>query len=105
MNRQRLNELHQHRGRLLERIARQRQEIAEAMLPVEAALATTDRVIARVCAGFAYVKARPLIVVAAVAVLLTLKARRTLRWARRGFIAWRTWRSLRGRLLFLWARS
>jgi hypothetical protein len=104
MNRRRLNKLHLARGRLLERIATQRQDFAAAMVPVAGALATTDRIFARVRSGIAYVKAHPSLIVIATAMLFVFKAGRTLRWAKRGFIAWRSWRALKQKLPFLWAR-
>ncbi len=86
------------RGRLLERIATQRATFARAMAPVESALATTDRVVERVRGGIATVRAHPGIAVVAAAALFILKTRRTLRWARRGLIAWRAWCVLREKL-------
>ncbi len=105
MNHRQLNELHLRRGRLLERIAAQRRDLTEAMVPVRTALATTDRVVAYVRNGVAYVKAHPSIALIAVAALFVLKTGRTLRWARRGFFAWRTWQALRDRWPMLRARS
>ena len=101
----RLSELHLRRGRLLERIATQRATLALEVQPVRAALRTTDRALAYVQTGVDYVKQHPSIAALAVAALFVLKAGRAWRWAKRGFLAWRTWRMFSDRLFALGWRS
>jgi len=83
------------RGRLLERIASQRSALVRQMEPVHSVLNVADRGLAGLRSGTAYVKRHPGLAVAAFAVLAIAKPRRAWRWARRGFIAWRTWSALR----------
>lgn len=94
MNR-RLIELHQRRGRLLERIANQRATLVREMPPVRAALSTTDRLVAGVRASVGFVKEHPSVVTLVVAALVVLKPIRIGRWARRVFVTWQAWRTLR----------
>ena len=96
---QRLNELHLQRGRLLERIATQRAALGRELVPVRATLDTTDRLLARVRASVDYLKAHPAVVALAFAALVIIKPRRTLRWSRRAYAVWQTWRILRDRVL------
>jgi hypothetical protein len=95
-----LTEVHVQRGRLLERIALQRAVLSQELEPVHAVLEATDRVVAGVNAGVAYVKRHPGVTALAVAVLFALKGRRVLRLARRGFFVWKAWQALRERVLF-----
>jgi len=97
MNR-RLNELHLRRGRLLERIAIQRQALRREILPVSESLYSVDRLLARVNAVGNYVKSHPGLAVIAVSVLFFLRTRRILQWAKRGFLAWQALRAMRERL-------
>ncbi len=83
------------RGRLIERIATQRRSLGRQMQPVEHALDTVDRTRALVLMSAAFVRTHPGAVAAVVAVLALMKPRRAWRWGRRGFVAWRTWLSLR----------
>ena len=96
----RLTELHVQRGRLLERITAQREALCYEVQPVQAALDATDRIVAYVRSGVAYVKSHPGLTAVAVAVLLVLRGRRILSFAKRGFFLWKTWRTLRDRFLF-----
>ena len=95
----RLNELHLRRGRLLERIATQRLALGRDLEPVVSALDTTDRFLARARAGIAYLKAHPAVVALTFGALLIIKPRRTLRWSRRAYALWQTWRVLRDRAM------
>ena len=104
MNR-RLNELHLRRGRLLERIATQRAVVVHDMQPVRLALDTTDRWLACVRSGVDYIKQRPAIITLAVVVLFVFKARRIWRLAKRGFVAWRTWRFVREKMWLFGLRA
>ena len=92
---QQLIEIGIRRGRLIERIAMQREVLGRRMQPVQRTLHAADRTLAAVRTGSDYVKRHPGMVAAAVTLLLALKPRRLWRWGRRGFIAWRTWRVLR----------
>ena len=102
---QRLIDIGIRRGRLIERIARQRALLGEQLQPVRSVLDATDRSIAGVRSGIAYLRQHPTIIVAAVALLVVLKPRRVWRWAQRGFVVWRTWRALRSQLAAFGLRS
>jgi hypothetical protein len=86
------------RGRLIERIANQRSALSRDLQPVCGALHTADQAIARVRMANTFLKAHPGLVLAAVALLVALKPGRAWRLAKRGFVVWRVWRSLRGQL-------
>lgn len=94
----RLVELAVERGRLRERITRQRAEIGSELVPLRNALLVTDRGVAQVRAAVDAVRRHPSIVVAALAVFVVLKPGRLWRWGRRAFVGWRAWRFLRERL-------
>ncbi len=94
----RLSELQLQRGRLLERIAGQRAALAREARPVVAVLNTTDRYLGRLRHAANYIKAHPRVTTAAVAALFFVRGGRFWQWARRGFAAWRFWRTLDGRL-------
>ena len=96
---QRLNDLYLRRGRLLERIAIQRNLLDQAVEPVQAALYTTDRLLTRIHAAIDYLKAHPGIVALGVAALFIIKPRRSFRWSIRAFSAWQTWRLWHDRLM------
>lgn len=96
---QRLNDLHLRRGRLLERISTQRATLSHDFEPVHAALDTTDRLLARARSGIDYLKAHPAVVALAFGALLIIKPRRTLRWSRRAYTVWQTWRVVRDRVM------
>ncbi len=100
MNHQ-LIELHLRRGRLLERIAAQRADLAQQAQPVRVALFTTDRALAHVQAGIDYVKRHPSIAAIAVAALFFMKAGRLWRWTKRSFVAWRILRVFSDKLFAL----
>jgi hypothetical protein len=93
------------RGRLIERIANQRVILARDVQPICSALQTTDHVITRVRAATGFLKKHPALVLAAVALFAALKPRGTWRWARRSFLAWRTWRTLRDQFAAIKLRS
>jgi hypothetical protein len=93
-----LNDLLVQRGRLLERIEAQRDALVYEVQPVQAALDATDRLVAKVRQGVSYIKSHPGITALAVAVLVALRGRRILRFAKRGFFLWKTWRVLREKL-------
>ena len=92
----RLAEIRARRAHLMARAAVQRERICVQLRAWEAPLALADR-------GYAtarYVRRNPQWIVTAVVLLVVLRPRRALIWARNGLIAWRAWRwisqSLRG---------
>ncbi|MDR2507676.1 MAG: YqjK-like family protein [Candidatus Accumulibacter sp.] len=93
-----LSELQIQRGRLLERVACQRAAMREKIAPVQRALDTADRAVAGIQAGALYLKRRPWMIGLMAAAVFALKGRRVFRLLKRGFILWRTWRSLRDNL-------
>lgn len=86
------------RGRLIERIANQRAILGRDIQPICGALQTTDHAIARVRSATSFLKKHPGLVLAAVALFAALKPRSVWRWAKRGFVVWRTWKILREQL-------
>lgn len=101
---ERLIELQQQRARLLERVAHERQLLAVQVQPVARVLHVGDRLadlFAR-CQRFAL--QHPLTVAAVVGTVLVLRPTGTLRWARRGLVAWRSWKALRGSVPTLLSR-
>ena len=94
----RLIELHQQRGRLLERIAEQRNTLSRQLEPLQGVLNISDRVSDRAARlvqdGKGFVQQYPLAIAAVVAAVVLLKPRTVLRWTQRGIAAWRTWRSV-----------
>lgn len=100
----RLNDLHLRRGRLLERIVSQRTQLGQELAPVAVSLGTADRALARVQAGIAYLKAHPAVVGLAFVGLAIVKPRRTLRWSRRAYAVWQTWRVVRERMMIAMGR-
>ncbi|MCY7304755.1 MAG: YqjK-like family protein [Rhodoferax sp.] len=90
----RLIELHQQRGRLQERIANQRRELALQMAPLQGVLAVPERVGRLVQEGKQFVVQHPLVLGTALASLLLFKPGFVVRWAGRGVTVWRTWRTV-----------
>ena len=88
----RLIELHQQRGRLLERIAVQRQMLARELEPLQGALDAGARAARAAQDGKNFLLQHPYALGAALLVLVVFKPRTVLRWTQRGFSAWRTWR-------------
>jgi hypothetical protein len=84
------------RAQLLARAAVERERIAVQLRAWEAPLALADRSLAAARS----IRRHPQWIIAAAVVLALLRPRRAFAWARRGFVAWRTWRwisnSLRG---------
>ncbi len=92
---ERLIELHQQRGRLLERLATQRNTLAQQLAPVEGLFDLPDRVNRMLLEGKALVVRHPLVVVALVASVVLLKPGAVLRWSGRGVAVWRAWSMVR----------
>lgn len=95
---ERLIELQRQRARLLERAAHERRLLAVQLQPVARVLQVSDRLadLFAQCRRFAL--QHPLAVAAVVGTVLVLRPAGTLRWARRGLVAWRSWNALRGAL-------
>ena len=89
-----LIELHQQRGRLLERIASQRLVLVQQLAPLQGALDVSSRTTRQVQDAKAFVQNHPMGIALAIAALVVFKPRTVLRWTRRGLFAWRTWRGL-----------
>jgi hypothetical protein len=88
---QRLIELQQQRGRLLERSANQRATLVRQVQPMARVLHFGDRVgeVAAQCKRAAL--EHPVAVAVVVGAVVVLRPRTVFRWAQRGFFAWRSW--------------
>lgn len=103
MNR-RLDELTLQRGRLVERIAGQREALRRDIVPVAVALGKADSFAAKVHSMADYVRHHPVVVSVAVAAVLFFKGKALARLGKRAFALWRTWRVVQGALLGLGGR-
>lgn len=92
----RLIELGEQRGRLRERIAHQRRALAHDIQPLVAPLSLPARMASAVRQGRDFLMAHPYLLGTVTVGLLVLKPRLVMRWAQRGLLAWRAWRSVRG---------
>jgi hypothetical protein len=101
----RIDELFLRRGRLIERIAGQREALRRDFEPVTAALGKVDFAIAGVHLGTEYVRRHTLIVSAVAGVFLIFKGKAALRWAGWAFSLWKSWRALENTLLKLRGRA
>lgn len=90
----RLIELHQQRGRLLERVAVQRNMLSRQLAPLQGLLNVGDRAARVAQDGKAFALQHPWAIAAVVAAVVIFKPRSVLRWAKRGLSAWRAWHSL-----------
>ncbi|MFB0936534.1 MAG: YqjK-like family protein [Propionivibrio sp.] len=97
MNR-RLDDLLLRRGRLIERIAGQREALRHDFVPVSAALGKADSAVASVRSFVSTIRHHPVVTSVLAAAVLIFKGKAVLRWARRGFSLWQTWRAVRGTL-------
>ena len=87
---QRLAAIEARRARLIERAAREREDVAQTLQSWSQPLGFVDR-----CLGAArYVISSPLLVAGAVLVVALVRPLRTLRWARRAFALWQGYRWL-----------
>jgi len=78
------------RARLIERAAREREDVADALQSLSLPLGFIDR-----CLGVArFLIARPPLLGGIALALALLRPRRTLKWARRAFGVWRSYRWL-----------
>lgn len=83
------------KGELKARCAQQREALAASVWPVEKALAGADTL----AAGVEWIKARPGVVGAAVALAVIMRPRRVWRWGRRGLGLWGAWKALKKKFL------
>ena len=90
----RLVDLYREQGRLLERIASQRQGVAEQWRPVQRAVRGVDAVSQWLHEDATYLRNHPMVVATAVTALVIFKPRRAWLWGSRGFLVWRRWRRL-----------
>ena len=89
-----LIELHEERGRLRERIAAQRQTLAQQLAPLNRTLQTGDRLLATGRSIVDELLQHPLALAVLAAVAVALRPRTIWRWGRRGLLLWRGWRLL-----------
>ena len=101
----RVDELFLRRGRLIERIAGQREALCRNSKPVAAALGKADFAVAGVRLAAAYLRRHALAASAVTGVFLILKGRAALRWAGWAYSAWKSWRALDNTLLKLRGRA
>ena len=94
MNRH-LLKLHLERGRLQERIAQQRVELAVQLMPLKRASGTVSRMMALAQDGVECVRKNPLQVSAALAMVVVLRPKSTWRLLHTGLQVWRGWSMLR----------
>ena len=87
---ERLAAIEAKRARLIERAARERADVAQALQSLTGPLGFIDR-----CLGVArYVIARPPLIAGAVFLFALLRPRRAFKWARRAFGMWQSYRWL-----------
>lgn len=94
MNHQ-LSDIHRRRGQLLERIVVQRATLSREFRPVQQPLYKADCWLARINSVGSYFKRHPGVLAMGTGALLLLRTERVWRWAKRGFLAWQSWRALR----------
>jgi hypothetical protein len=98
MNRQ-LDDLLLRRGRLIERIAGQRQALRRESAPVALALGRIDLAVACVRVGVEYFCQHALAASLIAGSLLFFQRKATLRWAGRIFALWKSWHAVRNAFL------
>lgn len=100
-----LDDLLLRQGRLIERIAGQREALRRNCQPVATSLGKIDLAVAGVRSGIDYLGRHALVTSAVVGALLIFKGRTTLRWARRAFSLWKSWRAARNAFFSLGGRA
>ncbi|MDR3300529.1 MAG: YqjK-like family protein [Candidatus Accumulibacter sp.] len=88
----RFNDLLLRQGRLIERLAGQRAALRRDFKPVARALGRIDSAVIGLRSGADYLNHHALAASAVVGFFLIFKGRTTLRWARRTFLLWQSWR-------------
>lgn len=91
---ERLLELAHKRGRLTAKIQSQREQLVREAWPLQSLAQAADSG----AAGLRWLRGHPGTVGAGMALGLILRPRRVLRWARRAYLAWRGYTTLRQRL-------
>jgi hypothetical protein len=94
MNR-RLNDLFLQQGRLIERIAGQREALQRGFGPVAVALGRIDFAVTKVRFGVKYLSRHVLLTSVLAGTFLIFKGKTALRWTGRAFSLWKSWRTLR----------
>lgn len=77
------------RERLLARCASQREELAVLVRQLNGPLKVADHGVA----GLRYLRAHPMLLAVATALLAAVRPRGALKWVQRGFVAWRAYRA------------
>ena len=90
-----LAELQRENGRLRERIGAQRAALSHHATPLRNLLQVGDQVSNWVHQGADYARQHPMTMASIALLMALLRPRRAIRLVRRGFMAWRTWRTLR----------
>lgn len=90
----RLERLAARRAELVARAEMQRAQLSRSAAPLRKSLSLADRGLA----AFRYVTARPLLMAAGAAALAVMSPRLLLKWAQRGWLAWRLLRGIPGKL-------
>lgn len=93
---QRLIELHQQRGRLLERAAMQRNLLARQVLPLKRVFSFSERVQEVAQQARSLAMRHPWALAAVLGALVVLRPRTVLRWGQRSLALWRGWRTVSG---------
>ena len=100
-----IEQLAHERGRLLERIAHQRNVLSMQFLPVQKAAAASDRAIATTRSFGHYVSDHRAVIglgaTALAALFVVFRPGAFWRLLRRGFVLWRSWRALQAMGLFV----
>ena len=94
MNRH-LLKLHLERGRLQERIAQQRVELAVQLMPLKRASGTVSRMMALAQDSFDYVRKNPLQASAVLALAVVVRPKKTWQLLQTSLQVWRGWSVLR----------
>lgn len=90
-----LAELERERGRLLERIAGQRSQLPTQLAPVAQWLQFGDKVVHTFQSAREFVRRNPWAIGVAGFLLVLRRPRSLGRWAKRGLLLWRGWRTAR----------
>ncbi|MEY4329211.1 MAG: hypothetical protein RL703_1030 [Pseudomonadota bacterium] len=86
------------RGRLLERISQQRNDLRTVLVPVSNMLNVADQAMDGAERTRRWLRANPLAVGLGLFVLIIWRPKGAIRLAKNGFLGWRTWRLARRKL-------
>lgn len=98
MSSNRLNEILLKRGRLQERIARQREELRWEAAPLADACDRVDWTVYQAHQAMSFVRSHPVAIGLVIAAIFAYRPKRSWRLAKRGFAVWRMWQSIRARM-------